>query len=228
MSKEKVYKQPKDPKRTPIKRPKVLTDIKLETESASKLFKRHFKEVSMKVLHITQVLRRNGHYALAQEAQKVVEGWFATELEEIAAKTEAMNELKRQKHIDLNVVYNEDKPITVEVTSPMASRFLFLLEQLDVLIKTMETLWMGGALDDDQLSKGTYHWERRIRKVAHKTRDLSGRLKAVSTKEGSPEDLHKLAETSKILPKPSVVAADSDGVENGSVGDKSSPIQAAQ
>ena len=45
----------------------------------------------------------------------------------------------------------------------------------------MDELLFGGVLNEDQVVKGSYQWEKRIRKVVHKTRDLSNKLKSLST-----------------------------------------------
>lgn len=192
-----------------IKRPKAIVEITLRTGSAEKTFNREFTKFSIYVLHITQILRRNNHYDLAKQAQDVVDGWLTDELTELTSKIESLEELKNQRAINVNMGHSEIK-VKAEASSPFAIRYLDLIERMDDLIHLMDELWLGGVFDDDQLSKGSYYWEKRLRTIANKTRNLSNQAKNASKKQSSSEKTEK-----EIQPKNAAADAPENEILEG-------------
>jgi len=101
------------------------------------------------------------------------------------------------------------KTIQAEVTTPQALTFLQLLVQLDHLIKGLDTLWMGGVIDDNQKSDGAYQWQRRLVKFTGQIRQLDAILKkGLKQTAEEPEEASKAHTEEK--PEQNVAAPDSE------------------
>jgi len=191
-------------------RPVSQSKIILHSVQAQRIYERNYSIISAHLYSMLVMPRIYKRQDVAETASKEVMGKLQKITDDLRSEIERIEKIKTDNGIeDLSISYSNVKTIQAEVTTPQALTFLQLLVQLDHLIKGLDTLWMGGVIDDNQKSDGAYQWQRRLVKFTGQIRQLDAILKkGLKQTAEDPEEASKAHTEEK--PEQKVAAPDSE------------------
>jgi hypothetical protein len=76
--------------------------------------------------------------------------------------------------------YTHPKTCQAKVSSPQAARFLGLIIKLDELVGVMDSLWLCGLIDNRQIVRQAYEWQRRFIRAGGTVRKLANQARAAA------------------------------------------------
>lgn len=156
--------------------------VTIASESAHKMLRKHYKDVSIHTYHMTDVMAVNGLAEQSEKCRNVLDQMFGEVMQGISADHAAMKELAKQRGISGNVRFKGEEQITLEVSSHGSSQFISLVLELDKLVKTLELLKIVGELTEKQRYDGSYKWEKVIANLAGRIRNMSQQLRKITKK----------------------------------------------
>jgi len=158
----------------PTSRPVLERELQLNTIEANRVFKRTF-EFTARNLYAIDVLTSVLLNAQAnQKAVETVEEWMSKVRTDLEAERARLDVLYEQLGIKVCARYTNPQRYTAEFSTPLAARYIKLIEQLDAFLIIVHTLYLNDAFEDGQTSVRTYQWQQRVIKLSGRIRALAG------------------------------------------------------
>lgn len=154
-----AHAKPDSPAR-PTSRPFFTLPVKLYTHQAQQVFRRVFNHLSHGLYQMSVVLRIIADDKGVEQVEGVVKEEFAAIEKEIRDEIARLSTLLDKHAVTNSAQYTNALEAHAEISSPMASRFLGIITQLDELVKLIGALWLTGALNNSQYTAGAYKWQR--------------------------------------------------------------------
>ncbi len=181
-------------KRPTVSQPYITRDCELQSRFSQTAYNRIFEQVSGSLYLLGIVLRIVGTDEEALEVEKVVDDMISEVSTELDNEAQRLDKLLEANGLEgCHPKYTHPETFEVQLTSPRAGRFLYLIEQLDVLAQKLDSLWLTGVLTDQQYANSGYAWQRRVVRLANRIRQITSRAIA-SAKNKGEETEKKVAE----------------------------------
>ena len=107
----------------------------------------------------------------ADLAEKFVDGLLSQLETDLAEDIRRADVLMENEGITATGTYAAAKEITATYTTPLAKRFLDLLQSVDSLITRIDALWLSGTVDTRNAKDRSYQWQRRLFKTCNRIRE---------------------------------------------------------
>jgi hypothetical protein len=181
-------------RRDAFSRPVFDQTIRIQSNHAQRLLDRGFLLVVRALYGIDVVLRIIGDDEEMDQVEEIV-GKLITELaEELRAEHVRLARLREANGISATPRYTNPKQITVHISSPQLAQYTALIEELDRLMRVMDTLWLTGVLSNKQRADGAYQWRTRVLRTGREIIAIERRARASAEKRGKGEELAEVEE----------------------------------
>ncbi|RME41857.1 MAG: DUF1845 domain-containing protein [Planctomycetota bacterium] len=180
-------------KRRTVSQPYITQECTLNSRFSQTAYKRIFEQVSGSMYLLGIVLRIIGTDEEALAAEKVVDDMITEVSDELRNEIARLDRLLEANGLEgAHPKYTHPETYEVQLTSPRAGRFLFLIEQLDTLAHKLDSLWLTGILTDQQYANSGYAWQRRVVRLANRIRGITAR--AIASARSKGEETQKAVE----------------------------------
>lgn len=159
--------------------PSLTQRLILDTEEAQRVYQRTFSEILKNLYYLSVVARiSSDNEGAIDELNEQVEEKFADFFDSLEDEAVRLSALCYDNAITTLPTYSMPLEIDVEVSSPMANRYLQLLKKLDRVVQLLDSLWLAEHFTAKQKLRGTYEWQRKLVKVANQVREARNRAKS--------------------------------------------------
>jgi len=151
-------------------------EITLKSRFSQGAYTRIYESVSGSMYLLGIVLRIIGTEEDSQAVESVTDSMIDEVSTELHAECERLGLLMENNGIeDMEASYTSPMSVCAKITSPRGSRFLTMIEELDIIACRLDCLWLSNLISDQQYSNAGYMWQRRIVRLANKIRSNTTR-----------------------------------------------------
>ena len=168
-------------------RPVLKRNVRLDSSHAQQAYRRNFDQFGKDSITLTVTGRI---YAPDQVVSDYVESLRAGM---IALQADLQLENERCKHL-MNthgivdeVEYTSPWMVSAEITTPLAGLYLQLILGLDTAIKSIDTLWHTGVVNDKVRTDRTYELRQRVIKAGGKLRGYATLIRKYRNNKLNPD-----------------------------------------
>lgn len=154
----------------PTSRPAIKRKVTLKSFQAQKAFGL-YKIMSKSCFALAVNLRLLLDADQIQKLEKMVDEEFTNIFKEMEMEKNRLKALAESNGIEEDEMQaNHTNPLVldVEITSPRLGKYILMLEKLDSLMGAVGSLWLMGIIDDEQYSKATFDWRKKVIRCAAK------------------------------------------------------------
>ena len=165
--------------------------VKLYSDQAQRVYERSLDRL-MRSLYATSVIMRIlGAAEAARAASTEIERRLTEADNEIELKIQQTSELQRNLEIQTEgtISYTLPKEVTVQISSPLAGRFLQIVRKMDTALLGVETMWFAGAFSDEQRFQEIGRITKVVYGVAQEIVRLEQRARAAARRTGKDEQV---------------------------------------
>lgn len=168
-------------------RPVLKRNVRLDSSHAQQAYRRNFDQFCKDSITLTVTGRI---YAPDQVVSDYVEslraGMVALQAD-LQLENERCQHLMNTNGIVGEVEYTSPWTVSAEITTPLAGLYLQLILGLDTAIKSIDTLWHTGILDDKLRTDRTYELRQRVIKAGGKLRGYATLIRKYRNNKLNPE-----------------------------------------
>ncbi len=188
---------PRPESRRRFSRPVFDETITVHSDHAQRLIDRGLFRVSAALYAIDVILRIIGDDAEMDQVEAIVNQSIADFAQAMSREQEQMTLLRTQRGVTRVPRYEAPRTLTVHVHSPQMAQYTALIQSLDQLMMTIDTLWLNGALTSKQRVNGCYAWRVRLLRIGRDIINLERRARASADRQGKADEVQ--AETGEAL-----------------------------
>jgi hypothetical protein len=177
--------------RSPFSRPVFDQTIAIHSHHAQRLLDRGFHLVVRALYGIDVVLRILGDDQEMDEVEAIVGKLIGELATELRAEGARLGELRAAHGITSTPRYTHPQEITVHISSPQLAQYTALIEELDRLMITMDTLWLTGVLTNKQRAAGAYAWRSRLLRTGRQIIEIERRARASAERRGKSAEIEE-------------------------------------
>lgn len=181
-----VYEPTFTPK---VKHPVFDVNVTLVTEAAFRVFQSTYDPAQKALYHLfcTMPILLRENQRLVAEVHGIVEKRF-TELETaLSDETERLRHLAKTDGADHASRYFNQEPLIVVVLTPSMSRYLALINSMDVVVKNVDALWFALRMKETERNQKMMEWRNRITKFHRELHTLHMRLLGAIERKGGAD-----------------------------------------
>lgn len=159
--------------------PSLTQRLVLDTEEAQRVYQRTFSEILKNLYYLSVIARISSDDERAiDELNEQVEVKFVDFFDCLEDEAVRLSALCYDNAVTALPTYSMPLEVDVDVSSPMAKRYLQLLIKLDRIVKLLDSLWLSEHFTAKQKLRGTYEWQRKLVKVANQVREARNQAKS--------------------------------------------------
>ena len=151
-------------------RPVFDQQVILQSEQAQRVYEREFRRVVEALYAIDVILRIIGDSQEADSVESMVSEMIAECADEIKSEQARFDKLREDNGITAIPRYTHPGQVQIRIVSPQAAQFAALLQKMDALMISLDTLWLCGVMGNKQRGNGVYQWQQRLLRL--RTPDL--------------------------------------------------------
>ena len=180
-------------------------EMVLNSHQAQRIIQRGFRRTARALYSIDVILRIIGDADEATQVEEMITNLINEEYKAIQQEKSRLEKIIKDNGIDMLPEYTHPEKITLPISSPQSSRFVAIIQELDELMRLIDTLWLNHIMTNSQRGKGTWRWQTRIlglgRRIvniemrARKAARTSGKGEAVDKELGASESKADVAES---------------------------------
>lgn len=185
----------------PVSRPVFKEKLTLHTPCAQRVYGRTFAEMSRNLYSLDVVTRITAKdQSLADELNTEVENKFQAMGELLDTTIGQLNKLMEDAALSAVPEYSQPETYDCEISSPMVTRYMQFLRQLDQVVARIDALWIGDEMTGKEKQKEEYLWQKRLVKLKNQVRDLYNRARNASKagESGSGDSGSDSGESSEV------------------------------
>lgn len=157
--------------RQPDSTPAIERKVVLHSREAQDIFNRYYQRAAYDLIYIGIVARLRGEHETASAVETEFGEWLKEAQEKLKSEKARLEAALEDAGLDPSMVsYSAPKEVTARITSPQAGQFFGLVEGLDTILQTIDTLWLGGEVDNNAKVQLMQQWRNSIRKIAERIR----------------------------------------------------------
>lgn len=192
-----------EPDFTPrVKHPVFDMRLHLVTEAAFRVFQNTYDPAQKALYHLycTLPITMRTQDKMIKEVHAVVEGRFEELENDVAAELQRLAHLAKTDGAESAARYFNEEPLQVVVLTPGMARFLGLIRNMDLIVKTVDALWFAMRMKETERNQKMMEWRNRITRFHRELNNLHMRLLSAGQKKGvSAEALRDEAGASAAL-----------------------------
>lgn len=161
-------------------RPVLELDVKILSQPARQVFDRTFRYAAINLYAIDRIATIVLGPDVYREAAATVNGWFDEYKQKLAEERTRVDTIREQMGLpkDQVTTYSNPQTYKAEISTPLAVKYLKLIEALDEFARLVDTLWLHGAFDDThKVEVRIYSWKQRLIKISGHIRQLAQELR---------------------------------------------------
>lgn len=159
----------------PYSRPAFERSLSLETEMAQRFIEREYPKVEYALYHFEVVLRVMGNFERADYLEGLAVEMVDTLRKSISLELQRLKKIRDDHGVIERPVYGHPGVHKVLVASPLGHQFLALLQQLDELMISLDSLWLLGVFSNQQRANAIYQWQRIMLRLSRRIRGIPAR-----------------------------------------------------
>ena len=171
--------------------------ITIQSDHAQRLIQRGLYQVSSALYAIDVILRIIGNNAEMDQVEVIVNASLNDFALALRQEQEKMELLRTQHGITRIPRYEAPRTLTVHVYSPQMGQYCALIQSLDQLMVTIDTLWMNGVLASNQRVNAAFAWRVRLLRIGREIINLARRARESAQRQGRADEV--AAETGAAL-----------------------------
>lgn len=147
------------------------TRITLNSPTTQRVYRRTFERLKADIYTLTVRTRTLDLDEAADTAEGIIAAMFdqlQKDLREDIRRTDLS--MERDGITDTGV-YAAAATMDATITTPLAKRFLDLIQAVDTLIVRLDVLWLNDSIDTRNCKDRAYTWQRRLFKTANRIRE---------------------------------------------------------
>ena len=130
--------------------------VTLQSEQAQRVYEREFRRVVEALYAIDVILRIIGDSQEADSVESMVSEMIGECASEIKNEQARFDKLKEDNGITVTPRYTHPGQVQIRIVSPQAAQFAALLQNMDALMISLDTLWLCGVMGNKQRANGVY------------------------------------------------------------------------
>ncbi len=155
----------------PLAVPSMPVELTLQSLVTQRVYKRVYERLKADLYTLTVRTRTVDMDAAADAAEQLVGGMLDQLQKDLGDDIHRTDVLMEQGGITETGTYEAARKISAAYTTPLAKRFLDLLQGVDTLVARLDALWLHGTIDTRNCKDRSYQWQRRLFKLANKVRE---------------------------------------------------------
>lgn len=192
--------------RSTYSRPEFHVPVTLQSAHAHKVVGRSLLRVARALYAIDVVLQAVGDEATVNEVEGVVDSLLGDFSQALSAEIARLETLKSANGISTVARYTNPRRVTFRISSPQLSQYANLIQALDRLTVSIDTLWLSGLLSNRQRANAVYQWRKDLISLGRRIVEIEGRARAFGVRRGAEEVI-----AAADADASAVVAVDGDG-----------------
>lgn len=155
----------------PLAVPSMSVELTLQSLVTQRVYKRVYERLKADLYTLTVRTRTVDMDAAADAAEQLVGGMLDQLQKDLGDDIHRTDVLMEQGGITETGTYEAARTVNAAYTTPLAKRFLDLLQGVDTLVARLDALWLHGTIDTRNCKDRSYQWQRRLFKLANKVRE---------------------------------------------------------
>lgn len=205
-----------------VSRPVLQKEVTLQTLEAKRVFRRTFSYAAINLYAIDVLTNVMLGMEEHRKAATTVDEWMTAVKNSLAREAERVAVLYEQLDVRETVAYTNPEVFMAEISTPLATRYLHMIVQLDDLIQRVHVLCLIEAIDNLGTQQRTYEWQQQLIRLAGRIRSfasgLRGEIKRARSARGadasSGPDGEDLGEVAQLLNLPAQEPAEEEPAES--------------
>jgi hypothetical protein len=191
-----------------VSRPVLIKEVTLNTLEAKRVFRRTFGYAAINLYAIDVLTNVMLGLEEHRKAATTVDEWMTTVRSHLAKEDERVAVLFEQLDVRETVAYTHPEMFTAEISTPLATRYLNMIVQLDELIQRVHVLCLTDAVDNLGTQVRTYEWQQQLIKLAGRIRSFANGLRGeirrarAARHAGAETEAEDLSEVAELLDLP--------------------------
>lgn len=170
--------------------------ITIQSEQAQRVIAREFTRVVSALYAIDVILRIIGGDQEIDEVETVVNALIGDCGKDVQNEKARLEKLREDNGITQLPRYTNPATTTVRIVSPQVAQFVALVQRMDELMVTLDTLWLCGILTSKQRSNGTYQWQQRLLRMGRRIVEIERRARASAQQKGKEGEIQEATSAS--------------------------------
>jgi hypothetical protein len=167
--------------------------VTLQSEQAQRVYEREFRRVVEALYAIDVILRIIGDSQEADSVENMVSEMIGECAKEIKNEQARFDKLKEDNGITAIPRYTHPGQVQIRIVSPQAAQFAALLQKMDALMISLDTLWLCGVMGNKQRGNGVYQWQQRLLRLGRKIVDIERRARVSAARRGKGDEVREAA-----------------------------------
>lgn len=178
-----------------ISNPTIKREVELSTPQAQLVYRRTMGYVSGALFNLGVIMHVVGDSDDAFATEKIVSDAIEK------ARTELKAGLERSKILIKNAEsagrkiefpdYSQDETSESYVQTPLAFRYLELIQLLDEVVKHVDALWLAGLVPSHERTDHNAQWQRSLMRLSNQILTVQKRAYSSAVKKGKKDELDK-------------------------------------
>jgi len=174
-------------------RPQFDQTVTLQSERAQRVYEREFRRVVEALYAIDVILRIIGDSQKADSVESMVSEMIAECANEIKNEQARFDKLREDNGITAKPRYTHPGKVEIRIVSPQAAQFAALLQKMDALMISLDTLWLCGVMGNKQRGNGVYQWQQRLLRLGRRIVDIEKRARISAARRGKADEVREAA-----------------------------------
>ncbi len=170
-------------------RPVFDQQVILQSEQAQRVYEREFRRVVEALYAIDVILRIIGDSQEADSVESMVSEMIGECANEIKNEQARFDKLKEDNGITVTPRYTHPGQVQIRIVSPQAAQFAALLQNMDALMISLDTLWLCGVMGNKQRGNGVYQWQQRLLRLGRRIVDIERRARVSAARRGKGDEV---------------------------------------
>ncbi|MFP4147830.1 MAG: hypothetical protein ACLFSI_08990 [Halorhodospira sp.] len=139
--------------------------------------------------------RLKGEPQIAREVEKEFQAWLSETAQSFKEEKERLEYLMHDAGLEVeHIQYTEPMEVQTQITSPLAGRFFTLIEQLDMIIRYVDCLWVHGEVESKAKTEIMKAWPGKLRKVSNRIRNSALHARKRMRESGQDKEAEQVAQ----------------------------------
>lgn len=150
-----------------------------------------FRRTASALYGIDVILRIIGDDNEIDEVEQIISQLIEDCAKAVDNEQARLDKLMETNGIDEVPDYTDPITFNAKISSPQVGQFVGLVRKLDVLMISMDTLWLSSVLSNKQRVDGNYAWQQRIIKLARRIIDIKIRTRKSAQAKGKQAEVEQ-------------------------------------
>lgn len=170
-------------------RPVFTQNLVLHTDQAQRVMNRVFSRVESAIYRTSAILMIIGDEKEANQVNTLISELIDGAAKDLQSDQARMDALRANNGIEALPEYTAPRTYTIQVSAPLAMRYVGLIRLIDQVVPLIDALWISGVMDDKQRKEATFQWQQRLLRVGRRILDIERRAWRSAQTQGKGEDV---------------------------------------